>query len=328
MGLQAYLWPLYAILINLCVKTFFKSSRIIQIALANAYIILSIAQARLWPPHVSLIKPFVRGEAFLDASQVLHHALQQVQPFSIKMRLDTFEHHTKCVTVWLVPDEESMPNVRGFREFLCFIHTHTHTLTRAHTTRIHRIACVTYLSAQLATDEKSIQIVCETASLKGKCGKKHFASAAICDRFLLYLTDALLQRNYVERSSRHVARHPSFLTSCHTVSALCSVSFNFNLFSKAGILLSCHCPTPKVAPQSLPFLKYYHCCKSQVLLLLQVFFKYHHRFRFFPVLSLPRVLSLLQVLLKYYHCFESFSSTVIASSLFEVLSLLEIFYNY
>jgi hypothetical protein len=59
-------------------------SKSISLSTFSMLIKVWIVQARLWPPHVSLIKPFVRADAFLDASQILSDALQGVEPFSIK----------------------------------------------------------------------------------------------------------------------------------------------------------------------------------------------------------------------------------------------------
>ena len=63
-----------------------------------------------WPPHVTLLYPFVVDEHFTEATEVFEKELASFQPFPL--RLSTFNHfkHSKGYTVWIHPDDSQVRN--------------------------------------------------------------------------------------------------------------------------------------------------------------------------------------------------------------------------
>uniref|UniRef100_A0A7S4PKN5 PDZ domain-containing protein n=2 Tax=Guillardia theta TaxID=55529 RepID=A0A7S4PKN5_GUITH len=64
-------------------------------------------QVDKWPPHLILLRPFVRGEDFAVASSLLLEALEGTEPFELRMELTVKVYHNRSASVWLVPVGES-----------------------------------------------------------------------------------------------------------------------------------------------------------------------------------------------------------------------------
>ena len=68
-------------------------------------------KVRMWPPHITLLRPFVRVEDFPAAAQVLEETLDEFAPKTLSFKLKTIKHHEFCTSLWLVPDEESQEHI-------------------------------------------------------------------------------------------------------------------------------------------------------------------------------------------------------------------------
>jgi len=82
-----------------------------------------------WPPHVTLLYPFVVDEHFAEATEVLEKELASFQPFPL--RLSTFNHfkHSKGYTVWIHPDDSQVKKFSLIAFYLTAMHAYHHSAT-------------------------------------------------------------------------------------------------------------------------------------------------------------------------------------------------------
>ena len=64
-------------------------------------------KVHMWPPHITLLRPFVRVDDFTAAAEVLDQVLNDFPPMSLTFEMRTIKHHDFCTSLWLVPDAQS-----------------------------------------------------------------------------------------------------------------------------------------------------------------------------------------------------------------------------
>jgi len=70
----------------------------------------------VWPPHITLLRPFVRVADFPEAAKVLDEILNDFPPMTLSFELLTVKHHEYCTSLWLVPDAESTARISMLQE--------------------------------------------------------------------------------------------------------------------------------------------------------------------------------------------------------------------
>ena len=73
-------------------------------------------KVRMWPPHITLLRPFVRVEDFAAAVEVLDQILCECPPMLLSFKLQTIKHHEYCTSLWLVPDDASRDKILALQE--------------------------------------------------------------------------------------------------------------------------------------------------------------------------------------------------------------------
>ena len=68
-------------------------------------------KVNMWPPHVTLLRPFVRVEDFPAAAEVLDEVLDDYPAMTLTFTMQTIKHHDFCTSLWLVPDAESREKI-------------------------------------------------------------------------------------------------------------------------------------------------------------------------------------------------------------------------
>jgi 2'-5' RNA ligase len=73
-------------------------------------------KVRMWPPHITLLRPFVRVEDFPAAAELLDEILNDFPPMKLQFEMRVIKHHDYCTSLWLVPADESRDKIAELQQ--------------------------------------------------------------------------------------------------------------------------------------------------------------------------------------------------------------------